>query len=142
MEDLSSAAIEAILCDTLPDECELAGEAHVQNVAEVSARGESVMLQPPSRTGLRTSPEAAMLAVAAAANFIKACVNIYFTLRKAKKVAPTRSPIGPLRIPAQSPKTLRCLRGLPLLGDGLSVFLVVRAGSAQTTPETALSSCS
>lgn len=90
MEDLSPAAIKAILCDTLPDECDLAGDAHVQSVAEVSARGESVALQPPSRTGLRTSPEAAMLAVAAAANFIKACIDIYFTLRKAKTVAPSQ----------------------------------------------------
>lgn len=91
MEDLSPAAIKAILCDVLPNECDLAGEAHVQSVAEVSARGESVVLQPPSRTGLRTSPEAAMLAVAAAANFIKACVDIYFTLRKAKNVAPSQT---------------------------------------------------
>jgi hypothetical protein len=74
----------------LPDECDLAGEAHVQSVAEVSARGESVALQPPSHTGLRTSPEAAMLAVAAAANFIKVCVDIYFTLRKAKKGTPSQ----------------------------------------------------
>jgi hypothetical protein len=34
MEDhLSPVAIKAILCDTLPHECDLAGDAHVQTVA-------------------------------------------------------------------------------------------------------------
>jgi hypothetical protein len=89
MDNLSQSQIQTILCDVLPDECELAGDSHVANVAKVAARGELVKTQPPSRTGWRTSPEAAMLAVAAAANFIKVCIEIYFTLKKMNKTAPS-----------------------------------------------------
>lgn len=87
---LSSSAISTILWETLPDDCDLAGDAHVQSVADASARGETVAPQPPSRTGLRTSPEVALLAVAAAANFIKTCIDIYFTLRKKKEEPPSQ----------------------------------------------------
>jgi hypothetical protein len=91
MPGLSPSQIEAIIFDVLPDESELAGEAHVAAVAASSARGESVILQPPSSTGYRLAPEAAMLAVAAAANFIKVCVEIYFTLKKARETKPSQN---------------------------------------------------
>lgn len=90
MENLSPAQIESILYNILPDDCDLAGDAHVSSVAKVSASGETVALQPPSRAGLRMSPEAAMLTVAAGANFIKVCIEIYFTLKKVKKCAPSQ----------------------------------------------------
>jgi len=90
MTSLSPSQIEAILLDVLPDECELAGEAHVTTVATLSARGEIVPHQTPSRSGFRTSPEAAMLAVAAAANFIKVCIEIYFTLKKSEQAKPSQ----------------------------------------------------
>ncbi len=80
MFPLSSSQIEAMLRDALPDECELAGEAHITTVSSVVASGATVPLQEPSRAGLRLSPEAALLAVAAAANFVKACVEIYVTM--------------------------------------------------------------
>jgi hypothetical protein len=89
MGNLSQSQIQGILCDVLPDECELAGDAHVASVAKAAANGEVITAQPPSRTGWRTSPEAALLAVAAAANFIRVCIDIYFTLKKAKGAKPT-----------------------------------------------------
>lgn len=88
MESLSPEQIESILYVALPEDCELAGSAHVATIAEVSARGETVPVQPPSQAGWRLSAEAAMLTVAAAANFIKVCIEIYFTIKK-KKGAPS-----------------------------------------------------
>ena len=93
MTGLSSSQIEAILFDVLPDECELAGEAHVTTVAALSARGEMVPQQKPSQSGWRISPEAALLAVAAAANFIKICIEIYFTLKKSRQSNPSQDEI-------------------------------------------------
>jgi len=90
VEEISSEAIKAVLYETLPDECDLAGDDHIDRVADASARGESVIIQPPSHAGLRTSPEAAMLAVAAAANFIKCCIEIYITLQGSKRVPPSQ----------------------------------------------------
>jgi hypothetical protein len=82
MTSISSNQIEAIIVEVLPDECELAGASHVSTVSGFAARGELSPAQPPSRVGYRTSPEAAMLAVAAAANFIKVCIEIYLRVPK------------------------------------------------------------
>jgi hypothetical protein len=90
MDNLSPSQIETILFDVLPRDSELAGDAHVASVAAEVARGETVRPQPPSREGQRISPEAAMLAVAAAANFIKVCIEIYFTLKNARGSAPSQ----------------------------------------------------
>src|SRR2546426_903700 len=82
MDVLTGTQVEAILIGVLPDECELTGDAHVTAVAEIVARGEVVAAPEPSTTGYRLSPEAALLAVAAGANFVKACVDIYYTIKK------------------------------------------------------------
>jgi hypothetical protein len=83
MTTLTPSQVESILLDALPDQCELVGDEHVRTVAASAARGDTVALQIPSRAGLRSSPEATMMAIAAAANFIKVCIEIYSTLKLA-----------------------------------------------------------
>jgi hypothetical protein len=93
MTALSPSQVESILIETLPEECELAGESHVATVSMAAAHGETVPLQTPSQAGLRSSPEATMLAIAAAANFIKVCIDIYFMLKKSKETKPSKDDV-------------------------------------------------
>jgi hypothetical protein len=88
---LTATEIEAILSAELPDETELAGEAHVRSVASTVADGNVIEIAAPSRAGQRLSAEAALLAVAAGANFIKTCVELYYLLRSKGRERPDPS---------------------------------------------------
>jgi hypothetical protein len=91
MSSLSALEIEEILNAAMPDECELAGDEHVALAARTAANGGRVTAPTPSQLGYRISPEAAMLAIAAGANFIKACIDIYFLLANRNHTKPKRS---------------------------------------------------
>jgi hypothetical protein len=42
MKSLSQSQIQGIFCNVLPDECELAGDAHIAGVAKATASGEVI----------------------------------------------------------------------------------------------------
>jgi len=92
---ITSASVSEILWMVLPLECELVGDRNIAAAAKTVADGREVPNPSPTPDGYKMEPYAALVAVAAAANFVKTCVDIYLALAKAKGAQPREDEFVP-----------------------------------------------
>jgi len=88
---LNTSEVESVIREVLPMESELCGDGHLQHCAELAASGRSVPTEYTSEaSGHKMEPIAALLAVAAVANLVKTCVDVYLSIEKRRATKPTK----------------------------------------------------